>query len=170
MMQLTEEQKAALIKQAEHMLTLTAPNGLSTQLFKIALASLTAEPDLYRDSQGCFVTKRKGEKLIKAGELFKPLYTTPPAPALRLPDSISLSGDMDEVYVAAWNDCISEVKRLNATAPQPVTECWTHNLDADAALVMLDRIDTLDPADDGRIEDVKRIIRKMAAAPKPSTN
>ncbi|WP_311790852.1 MULTISPECIES: hypothetical protein [Pantoea] len=41
---------------------------------------------------------------------------------------------------------------------------WTHNLDADAALVMLDRIDTLDAADDGRIEDVKRIIRKMAAA------
>lgn len=41
---------------------------------------------------------------------------------------------------------------------------WTHNLDADAALVMLDRIDTIDPADDFRIEDVKRIIRKMAAA------
>lgn len=56
------------------------------------------------------------------------------------------------------------LERLNATAPQPVPDGWTHNSDADAALVMLDRIDTLDPADDGRIEDVKRIIRKMAAA------
>lgn len=47
---------------------------------------------------------------------------------------------------------------------QPVPDGWTHNSDADAALVMLDRIDTLDAADDGRVEDVKRIIRKMAAA------
>lgn len=48
--------------------------------------------------------------------------------------------------------------RLAETSPAG----WTHSLDADAALVMLDRIDTLDQADDGRIEDVKKIIRKMA--------
>ncbi|BBE76233.1 hypothetical protein [Phytobacter sp. MRY16-398] len=39
---------------------------------------------------------------------------------------------------------------------------WTGNSDANAALVMLDRIDTLDPADDDRIEEVKQIVRFLA--------
>lgn len=41
------------------------------------------------------------------------LYTTPPAPAIRLPDY--------RFYEAfGFNAFIDEVKRLNATAPQPV--------------------------------------------------
>ncbi|WP_301210098.1 hypothetical protein [Yersinia sp. 22-579] len=44
-------------------------------------------------------------------------------------------------------------------------EGWTSSDPANAALVMLDRIDTIDSADDDRIEDIKLIIRQLAAAP-----
>lgn len=57
---------------------------------------------------------------------------------------------------------LAELESLALAAPA-VPAGWTHNLDTDAALVMLDRIDTLDPADDARIEDVKLIIRKLSA-------
>lgn len=54
-------------------------------------------------------------------------------------------------------------------APQPnspeIPDGWTSSDPANAALVMLDRIDTIDSADDGRIEDIKLIIRQLAAAP-----
>lgn len=39
---------------------------------------------------------------------------------------------------------------------------WTSNDSANAALVMLDRIDTLESVDDDRIDGIKRIIRKLA--------
>ena len=47
-----------------------------------------------------------------------------------------------------------------------IPDGWTGSDKANAALVMLDRIDTLDPVDDDRIEGIKRIIRELAAAPK----
>ncbi|GKV89337.1 hypothetical protein [Pectobacterium carotovorum] len=46
-----------------------------------------------------------------------------------------------------------------------VPDGWTNCNSANDALVMLDRIDTLDPDDDARIEEVKKIIRHLAAAP-----
>jgi len=42
---------------------------------------------------------------------------------------------------------------------------WSGNSLANDALIMLDRIDTSDSADDDRIEEVKRIVRLLAAAP-----
>lgn len=47
-----------------------------------------------------------------------------------------------------------------------IPDGWTGRDKANAALIMLDRIDTLDPVDDDRIEGIKRIIRELAAAPK----
>ncbi|WP_312388014.1 hypothetical protein [Atlantibacter hermannii] len=47
-----------------------------------------------------------------------------------------------------------------------IPDGWTCSDKANAALVMLGRIDTLDPVDDDRIEGIKRIIRELAAAPK----
>lgn len=44
---------------------------------------------------------------------------------------------------------------------------WTGNSAADAALIMLDRINTTDYGDDDRIEGVKRVIRRMAVSPAP---
>jgi len=51
-----------------------------------------------------------------------------------------------------------------------IPEGWTGSDKANAALVMLDRIDTVDPVDDDRIEGIKRIIRELAAAPKQEAN
>jgi len=47
-----------------------------------------------------------------------------------------------------------------------IPDGWTGSDKVNAALVMLDRIDTVDPVDDDRIEGIKRIIRELAAAPK----
>lgn len=44
------------------------------------------------------------------------------------------------------------------------SQYWTLSAEANAALVMLDRIDTNDSSDDERIEDIKRIIRHLASA------
>lgn len=52
--------------------------------------------------------------------------------------------------------------------PKPAPETgWTGNSAADAALIMLDRINTTDYGDDDRIEGVKRVIRRMAVSPAP---
>ncbi|MGP2470878.1 hypothetical protein V1956_20215 [Yersinia sp. 2540 StPb PI] len=60
-------------------------------------------------------------------------------------------------------------RRIVYTTPQlnspEIPDGWTSSDPANAALVMLDRIDTIDSADDDRIEDIKLIIRQLAAAP-----
>ncbi|WPA29488.1 hypothetical protein R1Q26_07235 [Klebsiella quasipneumoniae] len=45
-----------------------------------------------------------------------------------------------------------------------IPDGWTGNDKANAALVMLDRIETVDPVDDDRIDGIKRIVRELAAA------
>ncbi|OVZ96397.1 hypothetical protein CBW53_16070, partial [Yersinia frederiksenii] len=76
-----------------------------------------------------------------------------------------------------WDDCDKGFyeqydptrRRIVYTTPQlnspEIPDGWTSSDPANAALVMLDRIDTIDSADDGRIEDIKLIIRQLAAAP-----
>lgn len=48
---------------------------------------------------------------------------------------------------------------------QVILDGWTCNDKANAALMMLDRIETVDPVDDDRIDGIKRIVRELAAAP-----
>lgn len=78
-----------------------------------------------------------------------------------------------DVEFPAMRKIISDADALLAAAPkspgsQPITAPgWTGNSDANAALVMLDRIDTLAPEDDDRIEEVKRIIRSLAEPTAP---
>lgn len=48
---------------------------------------------------------------------------------------------------------------------QVIPDGWTCNDKANAALMMLDRIETADPVDDDRIDGIKRIVRELAAAP-----
>lgn len=45
-----------------------------------------------------------------------------------------------------------------------IPDGWTGNDKANAALMMLDRIETVDPVDDDRIDGIKRIVRDLAAA------
>ncbi len=51
---------------------------------------------------------------------------------------------------------------------QVIPDGWTCNDKANAALMMLDRIETVDPVDDDRIDSIKRIVRELAAAPQSS--
>jgi len=54
------------------------------------------------------------------------------------------------------------------TTPQPAhteQDGWTSSDAANAALVMLDRIDTTDPVDDDRIEGIQRIILQLVNSP-----
>ncbi|HDM8441825.1 TPA: hypothetical protein RU323_004842 [Yersinia enterocolitica] len=73
-------------------------------------------------------------------------------------------------------ECVTGIfKAMLAAAPEPqnqqqnipeiIPQGWTSSDPANAALVMLDRIDTMDSADDDRIEDIKLIIRQLAAEP-----
>ncbi|EPL0490574.1 hypothetical protein OGX74_22155 [Citrobacter sp. CK197] len=58
------------------------------------------------------------------------------------------------------------VKYIPLAGNSPVTtDGWTGSDEANAALIMLDRIETVDSVDDDRIEGIKRIIRGLAAAP-----
>ncbi|HBW1643282.1 TPA: DUF551 domain-containing protein [Klebsiella pneumoniae] len=45
-----------------------------------------------------------------------------------------------------------------------IPDGWTGNDKANAALMMLDRIETADPVDDDRIYGIKRIVRELVAA------
>ncbi|MEX0540813.1 DUF551 domain-containing protein [Klebsiella pneumoniae] len=54
---------------------------------------------------------------------------------------------------------------LQAGNSQVIPDGWTCNDKANAALMMLDRIETVDPVDDDRIDGIKRIVRELAAAP-----
>ncbi len=58
-----------------------------------------------------------------------------------------------------------EPQNQQQNIPEIIPQGWTSSDPANAALVMLDRIDTIDSADDDRIEDIKLIIRQLAAAP-----
>ncbi|MHA3264000.1 hypothetical protein ACX1HF_19565 [Yersinia pseudotuberculosis] len=58
-----------------------------------------------------------------------------------------------------------EPQNQQQNIPEIIPQGWTSSDPANAALVMLDRIDTMDSADDDRIEDIKLIIRQLAAEP-----
>lgn len=68
-----------------------------------------------------------------------------------------------DLLIKTVDDCRGAIASGNYPA---IPDYWTGSDKANAALVMLDRIDTLDPVDDDRIEGIKRIIRELAAAPK----
>ncbi|MGD1796427.1 DUF551 domain-containing protein [Klebsiella pneumoniae] len=54
---------------------------------------------------------------------------------------------------------------VHAGSSLAIPDGWTGNDKANAALMMLDRIETADPVDDDRIDGIKRIVRELAAAP-----
>ncbi|ENI8029905.1 DUF551 domain-containing protein [Escherichia coli] len=118
------------------------------------------------------------------------LYTTPPAPialeaienAIEYIRSIAFHIDEDDYHgkhiayfmrqALAWlegHSCSDD--RLGKAENHPVrgnqdTESnrgneWTGNPDIDNAILMLDRIDTLESCDDDRIEAVKAVLRRL---------
>ncbi|EOE2151435.1 DUF551 domain-containing protein, partial [Klebsiella pneumoniae] len=69
----------------------------------------------------------------------------------------------DELKGFAWDIWCAAM--LQAGNSQVIPDGWTCNDKANAALMMLDRIETVDPVDDDRIDGIKRIVRELAAAP-----
>ncbi len=62
-------------------------------------------------------------------------------------------------------DMVEIMERLLSACNSPVIpDGWTCNDKANAALMMLDRIETVDPVDDDRIDGIKRIVRELATA------
>ncbi|HIC9437318.1 TPA: hypothetical protein ACW96C_004550 [Yersinia enterocolitica] len=80
-----------------------------------------------------------------------------------------ISGMQLAGFSRAYRDMLAaapEPQNQQQNIPENIPQGWINCSDpANAALVMLDRIDTMDSADDDRIEDIKLIIRQLAAAP-----
>lgn len=143
----TEEQRKALIVELETEKTVlekwrddwNARDRLNYRAICITLASLTAEPVAYIMGEETIDDFNRGYEFFAVRNAKDepdmpsvPLYTAPPAPSLRLPGKVSCDGfnekEPDEArnlgQCEGWNSCINEVKRLNATAPQPVPDGW----------------------------------------------
>ncbi|HBW8546523.1 TPA: DUF551 domain-containing protein [Klebsiella pneumoniae] len=67
---------------------------------------------------------------------------------------------------------ISEMQHnyRHAQPAQVILDGWTCNDKANAALMMLDRIETADPVDDDRIDGIKRIVSELVAATQPQNS
>ncbi|MFM1062478.1 hypothetical protein WFK89_15260 [Yersinia enterocolitica] len=110
------------------------------------------------------------------------VYTTPQLNSPEIPDGWKLvpiepTQNMVDAHISgmqlagfsrAYRDMLAaapEPQNQQQNIPEIIPQGWTSSDPANAALVMLDRIDTMDSADDDRIEDIKLIIRQLAAAP-----
>ncbi|EGZ0345695.1 DUF551 domain-containing protein [Escherichia coli] len=133
----------------------------------------------------------KGEKAMKLLPLGTKFYTAPPAPitpeaienAIEYIRSIAFHINEDDYHgkhiayfmrqALAWlegHSCSDDRQgkaenqpvRGNQTAESNRGNEWTGNPDIDNAIIMLDRIDTLENCDDDRIEAVKAVLRRLA--------
>ncbi len=187
-------------------------DSLLANVFRIALASLEAEPVLYQSctrptwnsgvpwtewkerSRECYEDDlRFTDTPDHAGWIYKcrKLYTTPPAPialeaienAIEYIRSIAFHIDEDDYHgkhiayfmrqALAWleghscsDDRLGKAENQtvhgNQAAESNRGNEWTGNPDIDNAIIMLDRIDTLESCDDDRIEAVKAVLRRLA--------
>lgn len=111
---------------------------------------------------------QKQKQCVKCGrvELSAPL--APVVPDTYVRDEygrMALNGKCEPKigFAAGWNACRAAM--LQAGNSPAIPDGWTGSDEANAALIMLDRIETVDSVDDDRIEGIKRIIRWLAAAP-----
>ncbi|HBC5139234.1 TPA: DUF551 domain-containing protein [Escherichia coli] len=136
------------------------PFGLDTnsaielQAFKLALASLEAEPVAYifKHPAGKLFWALTDESNKEQSDVI-PVYAA--APASVVPDNAS------EPLAYAYKELTPEIMRNQAAESNRGNE-WTGNPDIDNAIIMLDRIDTLENCDDDRIEAVKAVLRRLA--------
>ncbi|MFY0451707.1 hypothetical protein ACOMFI_06400 [Enterobacter cloacae complex sp. YD70/O97D2] len=166
--------------------------SIELELARIALASLEAEPAIHRWRRvtvepygpypwhyGNFIGFSQPVDGIE-DEYF---YSAPPAP-VAVPDesaifdaAIDICRKSDAIDEHAWNhgvlavmsafsDCRAALLQGADGNSPAIPDGWTGSDEANAALIMLDRIETVDSVDDDRIEGIKRIIRALAAAPK----
>lgn len=110
------------------------------------------------------------------------LYTTPPVPVIQADVAQAIENLKQKlVECNRYNYCADAVKGVedacravsysqadnqpasgNQAAESNRGNEWTGNPDIDNAIIMLDRIDTLENCDDNRIEAVKAVLRRLA--------
>ncbi len=156
------------------------PAEEAEELARIALASLEAEPvgDFYEYKPGDWYQRSVGDKAPK----WVPLYATPPVPELQADVAQAIENLKQKlVECNRYNYCADAVKGVedacravsysqadnqpasgNQAAESNRGNEWTGNPDIDNAIIMLDRIDTLENCDDDRIEAVKAVLRRLA--------
>ncbi|WP_410401379.1 DUF551 domain-containing protein [Escherichia coli] len=144
------------------------------------MASLEAEPvgDFYEYKPGDWYQRSVGDKAPK----WVPLYATPPVPELQADVAQAIENLKQKlVECNRYNYCADAVKGVedacravsysqadnqpasgNQAAESNRGNEWTGNPDIDNAIIMLDRIDTLENCDDDRIEAVKAVLRRLA--------
>ncbi|HEC2557231.1 TPA: hypothetical protein R2K53_003004 [Raoultella ornithinolytica] len=81
--------------------------------------------------------------------------------------SFEFGNDAQREYSSTLEELAEGIRALhpNAGNSPVIPDGWTGNDKANAALMMLDRIETVDPVDDDRIDGIKRIVRELAAGP-----
>ena len=135
MMQLTEEQKKALVERCEEFIkqceyaksaeAMTEADEMDSLITQIALDAMTAEPVAYWHHSGQVLTRDEcnNDKVFDiCCKVERPLYTAPPVAALRLPvDGLpDVSEESYEYRTGFAMGCACYAKRvieLNATAP-----------------------------------------------------
>ncbi|HAY0054030.1 TPA: DUF551 domain-containing protein [Escherichia coli] len=129
-------------------------NSLLANVFRIALASLEADPVAYifKHPAGKLFWALTDESNKEQPDVI-PVYAA--APASVVPDNAS------EPLAYAYKELTPEIMRNQAAESNRGNE-WTGNPDIDNAIIMLDRIDTLENCDDDRIEAVKAVLRRLA--------
>ncbi|NPI71622.1 DUF551 domain-containing protein [Escherichia coli] len=169
-----------------------APPEVVRELARIALASLGAEPVAYifKHPAGKLFWALTDESNKDQSDVI-PVYAASPAPiaseaienAIEYIRSIAFHIDEDDYHgkhiayfmrqALVWlegHSCSDDRQgkaenqpvRGNQAAESNRGNEWTGNPDIDNAIIMLDRIDTLENCDDDRIEAVKAVLRRLA--------
>ena len=164
-------------------------HGESKELARMALAEKASEPViLYRErnpynglttgwqelteNEFSFLKENAGENAE-----FLTLYRHA-QPAQVVPDEKDKTVDADDhpllwSFNEGWNACRAamlqgaENTESRCSNSPVIPDGWACNDKANAALMMLDRIETADPVDDDRIDGIKRIVRELVAAKQP---
>ncbi|WP_349236340.1 DUF551 domain-containing protein [Escherichia coli] len=74
----------------------------------------------------------------------------------------AVKGVEDACRAVSYNQADNQPASGNQAAESNRGNEWTGNPDIDNAIIMLDRIDTLENCDDDRIEAVKAVLRRLA--------
>lgn len=163
--------------------------GEASALARMALAAMDSEPDrnpvlAYADSYRDMA--KQGVESVPIWSVITDLERNI-APLYRHAQQVPVvpyDFDFDRFNDVVWLECVASNphmhspttsiiarvalelnKRILAGNSQVIPDGWTCNDKANAALMMLDRIETVDPVDDDRIDGIKRIVRELAAAP-----
>lgn len=179
----TVERLEEIIAEEGYSAMRTPKNDEVRALARIALAAKRAEPVAWVVGDATLYNSDTVEAYAKRSGLpVSPLYTTPQFNSPEIPEGWKLvptepTQNMVDAHISgmqlagfsrAYRDMLAaapEPQNQQQNIPEIIPQGWTSSDPANAALVMLDRIDTMDSADDDRIEDIKLIIRQLAAAP-----